>query len=152
MSKGFKIDIKGLTSFSKMNDVVWEAITDCMDDIQEDALKVSKSIAPKDSGDLEKSISSRKYRKKGKIAWFSLKATAENKGFDYAEWTHDKTYNLGKKSRAKRPQRSRFSNHGFRVGKGYMSQVPDALEGDWTKFMQDTVTLRIRVETRKNKK
>lgn len=152
MAKGLKIEATGLKAWDNAGQVVFDAVKDAMDDIRDDFVEASESLAPHKTGKLEKSHYARRYYKNLDRCYFTVSYKAVNKGFDYATWTHDEDYNLGVGSRAKRPARSRFAKGTLKVGKGYMSQVKEASEENWTKFINDNIARKLKVSLMKNGK
>lgn len=152
MAKGFKVSIKGHKAWEKSPDVVYEAVKNCMDDIRDDVIKVSSSLAPHKTGALDSSARARRYYRNLNNCWFSVTFYGDNKGFDYATWTHDETYNLGEGSRRKRPVQGRFAKGALRVGKGYLSQVEQASEKSWKEFIDTNVKKKLRAEVKKKSK
>lgn len=152
MAKGLKIEVKGLDMFKDINNVIYEAVKDCMDDIKDDAVRTASGSAPVDTGKLEKSYFVRSKKVPLKRCDFSLTFRAMNKGFNYAIWTHDADYKLGVKSRAKQPPKSRFAKGTLRVGNKYLTNMTEASEDNWRKFMQDNVSRKMRASMKKNSK
>lgn len=152
MAKGLKIEVTGINAWKDAGQVVFDAVKDAMDDIRDDFVETSESLAPHKTGKLEKSHYARRYYKNLDKCYFTVSYKAVNKDFDYATWTHDEDYNLGAGSRAKRPARSRFAKGTLRVGKGYMSQVKEASEENWTKFINDNIARKLKVSLMKNGK
>lgn len=144
MAKGLKIEVTGMDAFNLSDRVVYEAVRDCMDDIKDDVLAVSKSLAPKKTGKLESSARTRKKYVNLESCSFSITFKGNNKGFDYATWTHDKDYKLGVGSMAKQPKKSRFAKGTLRVGKGYMSQVIESSDKEWLRFISQNVDRKLK--------
>lgn len=155
MANGIKIEVKGLDSFIGADVIVYEAIKDCMDDIRDDLLILATGLAPVDSGKLEKSVSVRRSYNNKKGCSFTISFKAENKGFDYATWTDEADYNLGKKSAEKPLPKSRFAKGSLQVGKGYASNSVDISREGWDKFIKENIdrklTASLRTKSRKNK-
>ncbi|HID0815700.1 TPA: hypothetical protein ACXNW3_001160 [Clostridium botulinum] len=145
MAKGLKIEATGLEAWNDAGQVVFNAVKDAMDDIRDDFKDVSASLTPKKTGRLEKSQYVRRYYKNLEKCYFTVSYKANNPkdGFDYAKWTHDADYSLGDISRSKKPARSRFARGSLRVGKGYMSQVPEASSEGWTEFISKNIERKL---------
>lgn len=152
MSKGFKIDVKGLDAWGDAGQVVFDAVKDCMDDIRDDVSEVSESLTPYKTGKLESSQYVRRYYKNLQKCYFTISYKGENKGFDYATWTHDEKYNLGEGSRAKRPARSRFAKGTLTVGTGYVSQIQEASEDNWARFISTNIGKKLKASLKKGSK
>jgi len=152
VAKGFKIEAKGLRAFSEAEQVVFDAVKEAMDDIKDDVVEVSSSLAPHKTGKLEKSHYTRRSYKNLANCTFSLRYRADNKGFDYASWTHDADYKLGEGSQQKRPAHSRFAKGSLRVGSGYVSQVIDASQEQWDEFVAYTIDRKLKASLKKNSK
>lgn len=150
MAKGFKITATGLEAFKNAGQVVFDAVKDAMDDIRDDVVATTESLAPHKTGKLEKSHYARRYYKNLENCYFTISYKGVNKGFDYAKWTHDENYNLGAGSRRKRPRRSRFAKKPLKVGKGYVSQVIDASEDEWTAFIARNIDRKLKQSLKKN--
>lgn len=150
MAKGLKIEVTGLDMFKDINSVIYGAVKDCMDDIKEDAIKTASGSAPVKTGKLEKSYYVRSKNVELKRCDFSLSFKAVNKGFNYAVWTHDATYKLGAKSRAKQPPKSRFAKGTLRVGNKYLTNMTEASQDNWKEFIQNNVSKKMRASIKKN--
>lgn len=150
MAKGLKIEATGLDAWKNAGQVVFDAVKDAMDDIRDDVVNTSESLAPRKTGKLEKSHYARRYYKNLDKCYFTISYKANNKGFDYATWTHDARYNLGAGSRAKRPARSRFAKGSLRVGRGYLSQVVDSSEEAWANYIGTNIKRKLRASLKKN--
>lgn len=152
MPKELKIEAKGITSWNNASQVVFNAVSDAMDDIREDALKVTQSLAPKKSGALERGIKARRYSKNLDLCWFKITATAYNPkdGYDYAVRMNDSDYRLGKISRSKTPTSGRFTTGmPLKVGTGYMNKYQDySLEGTKT-FIDTNIKRKLRQELKR---
>lgn len=135
----FKITAKGFRSYKKASQEVFNTVKDAMEDIKDDIVDTSESLAPHKTGKLEKSHRIRRNYKNLQNISFTIAYSAMNKGFDYAEWTHNAKYNLGAGSRAKQPKKSRFSNTAFRVGRNYLGKVVDGTRKGRNEFIQHTI-------------
>lgn len=149
MAKGLKIEATGLEAWNNAGQVVFDAVKDCMDDIRDDFIMTTESLAPHKTGKLEKSHYARRYYKNLEKCYFTISYKAVNKGFDYATWTHDEQYNLGEGSRAKRPARSRFARGALRVGTGYMTQVKEASQEGWTEFINQNIDRKLKASVKR---
>lgn len=154
MAKGLKIEAKGLEVWlgTEVEQTVFDAVKDCMDDIRDDFKAVSFSLVPKKTGNLEESQYVRRYYKNLEKVYFTISYKGVHAGFDYASWTHDADYNLGEISRSKRPARSRFAKGSLRVGKGYLSQVKEASEGAWDDFIAENIDRKLTVLLKTSRK
>lgn len=154
MSKGISITATGLDAWKNADQVVFDAVKDCMDDIRDDVNMVTESLTPFKTGTLEAGRYTRRYYKNLDKCYFTISYKANNPkdGFDYATWTHDADYNLGEGSRAKRPARSRFAKGLLTVGKGYMSQVQEKSENAWTEYIRTNVMRKLRASVRNKSK
>lgn len=151
MAKGLKIEITGLKMFEGSEKVVAAAVKESMDIIRMDVVRTSSGLAPVDKGILENDYTERINNTATKSEFIVSYAT-KNKGFNYAEWTHDKNYNLGKKSKVKRPAKSRFSKATLKVGKGYLHNVAIACKDGWTDFINEEVEKAVAANMKKNGK
>ncbi|MFT8313248.1 MAG: hypothetical protein ABF633_03220 [Clostridium sp.] len=152
MAKGLKIEAVGLEMFKDVNEVIFGAVEDCMSDIKDDAVKVASGSAPVDTGKLEKSYYVRTKKVPLKRCDFSLSFRAMNGNFNYAIWTNDETYNLGARSRMKRPAKGRFMKDTPKVGTGYLTNTVELSREGWAKFIQENVARKMRASIRKNSK
>lgn len=150
MAKGLKIEATGLDAWKGSEQVVFDAVKDAMDDIRDDVVATSESLAPHKTGKLEKSHYARRYYTNLQKCYFTISYKGVNKGFDYATWTHDANYNLGAGSRAKQPIRSRFAKGTLRVGKGYLTQVQEASQDGWTAFINATIARKLKASLKKH--
>lgn len=139
-----KITPTGFGKFKGMSKSVFEGVKDAMDDIRDDLVDTSESLAPYKTGKLEKSHRTRRTYKQGKDVSFTISYKAMNRGFDYAEWTHDKKYKLGAGSRAKQPKKSRFSKTAFRVGRQYLKKVVTGTAKGRSDFIQHTINRKLK--------
>lgn len=151
MAKGLKVEIKGIHAFEGADKMVHNAVEDAMDVIRMDLVRTSSGLAPLDKGHLENSYTQKTKNVPSKKAEFEVSFSAFNDGFNYAEWTHNADYNLGVKSQAKRPARSRFSNTSFTVGKGYLLKVAEACQEGWQKFIHDSIQKNLDSKLKNNK-
>lgn len=139
----FNIKARGFDNFKGLSKAVFEGVKDAMDDIRDDMVDTTESLAPHKTGKLEKSHRTRRMYKQGQNVSFTIAYRAMNRGFDYAEWTHDEKYNLGAGSRAKQPKKSRFSKTAFRVGRQYVSKVIKATSKGRNDFIQHTINRKV---------
>ncbi|WP_139356102.1 hypothetical protein [Clostridium felsineum] len=106
-----------------------------MDKIRKDTVKSASGSAPRRTGKLERSYFVTQNNIDLKQCQFSVRFSALNKGFDYADWTHFKTYRLGRISRQKQPPKSRFAE-GLYVGNNYLYNVAESAEINWGNFIR----------------
>lgn len=151
MAKGLKIEITGLRSFEGLDKEVASSVRESMDVIRMDVVRVSSGLAPVDKGHLENSYKETITNTNTKSE-FEVSYAAYNKGFNYAEWTHNEDYNLGKKSRLKRPAKSRFTKATFKVGKGYLHEVAIACKDGWTDFINAEIDKAVDKAMKRNSK
>lgn len=154
MANRFKISATGLEAFKGSEQVIYDAVKDCMDDIRDDVIATTESLAPHKIGNLERSHYVRRYYKNLKNCYFTIsyKAVNPKDGFDYASWTHDEQYKLGAGSRAKTPHRSRFSKRPLRVGRHYVSQVISGSQESWYAFIAKNIDRKLKQSIKKNGK
>ena len=136
--------------FKNGSKAVFEAVKDAMDDIKDDVVAVSSSLAPHKTGKLENSHFARRSYVNLEKCTFSVRYKGDNKGFDYATEMHDGNYNLGEGSLAKRPAHSRFARGSLHVGRGYLSQVIEASQGQWDEFILENVKRKLRQQIKKD--
>lgn len=105
-----------------LNKKVKKAMKEAMLDVTLDLKRVASASAPHDTGYLEKNAQHEVY-----VGSQYLEGTvgfsAVEKGFNYAEWTHDNKYNLGAKSAKKKGGRSKFGSGIVPVGQGYLENA-----------------------------
>jgi len=150
MAKGINIEATGLGAWIGSEQVVFDAVKACMDDIRDDVAEVSKSLAPHKSGKLESSQYIRRYYTNLDKCYFTISYKAYNKGFDYAKWTHDERYKLGAGSRAKRPIKGRFCKATLRVGTGYMSNIVEGSKDSWDDFINTNIERKLKASLKKH--
>lgn len=150
MANMFRVHATGLEAFKDAGQVVFDAVKEAMDEIRDDVITVTESLAPRKTGKLERSHYVRRYYKNLDKCYFTISYKAINKGFNYATWTHDENYNLGAGSRRKRPARSRFAKGTLRVGTGYVSQVIEASQDAWVEHIAETVNKKLNESLDKN--
>lgn len=106
---------------TKLPKYAMSELTKSANDIATDLVRVSMSLAPKSTGQLERSASSH-ITASGSTVNIAVSFTARStKGFNYARKMHDGKYKLGKESQRKKPVRSKFSKKRPKVGPGYLS-------------------------------
>lgn len=153
MAVRFTIKAKGLDAFKNASQAMFDGVKDAMDDVRDDLVTVSSSLAPHKTGTLEKSHYTRRSYKNLQKCTFSIRYKANNPkdGYDYATEMHNGDYNLGKGSQAKQPAHSRFARGSLHVGKGYVSQVVDASQAQWDEYVSYTATRKLKQSLKKKK-
>jgi hypothetical protein len=114
----------------------WREMSDRVDDIREDIIEVAKGNAPRKTGALEDSIKASRRVVQGKSINIKVTATATNRGFDYATWTHEAHYKLGAISASKSGGHSRFGMS-FTVGRDYIGKIEPALHSAYLRYIQE---------------
>lgn len=154
MAVKFTIKAKGLDMLKNASKAVFEAVKDAMDDIKDDVVEVSSSLAPHKTGRLEQSHFTRRSYVNLQKCTFSIRYKAENPkdGYDYSGAMHDSSYNLGEGSRAKQPAHSRFARGSLHVGRGYLSQVIEASEEQWDEYIAYTVERKLKQALQRDSK
>lgn len=106
------------------------------DTVATDLKRVSAGASPKDTGFLEKNHLNLDY---GKDSWVAtIYFDAYNGEFDYAHWTHEAHYNLGKGSLAKPGGSSKFTGH-VSVGRKYLERPLESGKDNYVKHITDGV-------------
>lgn len=101
-----------------------------------DIQRTSADAAPRKEGFLEKNHLNMNY---GKDNWEAeIYFRAFNKGFDYAEWTHEEQYNLGAKSALKSGGDSRFAGH-VNVGTGYLDRTASQGSSSYISHLESAI-------------
>lgn len=118
----FDIKVDFIDNTKLINKKVKKAMEDAMTDIVLDLKRVASMSAPHDTGYLEKNATHEVYVG-SKYLEGTVGFSAVEKGFNYAQWTHDKKYNLGAKSAKKKGGKSRFSSKVVPVGTGYLENA-----------------------------
>jgi len=106
----------------KFSRQVSKNMTTAITDVTLDMKRVASASAPHDTGFLEKNAS-HDIQVGAKYVEGTVGFSARDKGFDYATWTHDATYNLGKKSARKTGGKSKYGAGSVAVGKGYLTNT-----------------------------
>lgn len=120
MVSGIHVELSDNTKrFSKQ---VASSMSEAITDVTLDMKRVSSAAAPHDSGYLEGKADSN-IKVGGSHVQGSVSYTAINKGFNYAEWTHNADYNLGTKSKRKSGGKSKYGSGVVPVGKGYLANT-----------------------------
>ena len=118
-----KVDIKGLKANTQRiikatEQSTFKSMQDCMKDLN----RVASETAPLDEGDLEMSGTNEVHKTgigvQGSVG-FEVWNTEGKEAFNYAIWTHEQTYNLGDKSRAKAGGKG-LSGKSYKVGRKYL--------------------------------
>lgn len=113
-------DVHVKNNFGKVSKAMLRNGKTSFDTVSTDVKRVSAGAAPKKTGFLEKNHLNVEYNRDKWVAHIYFKAT--NRGFDYADWTHEAHYNLGKRSRQKPGGNSRFTGH-VPVGRKYLENT-----------------------------
>lgn len=104
-------------------------------DVVLDLKRISSQSAPHDTGHLEKNkhtIKQGSGSMHGEV-WFE----ATNNGFDYAEWTHEKSYKLGKQSERKARGKSKYASGSVPVGRGFLRNAVELAEDGYIEHIAD---------------
>lgn len=118
----FNVDVDFVDHSKLLNRKVKTAMKNAMTDVVLDIKRVSSLSAPHDSGFLSKSAQHEVYIASQYIEG-SVGFSAMDKGFNYAEWTHEEDYELGKKSKKKKGGKSKFGSGTVPVGTGYLDNT-----------------------------
>lgn len=112
------------------------AMKTAMTDVVFDLKRTASMAAPHDTGYLERSA-----QHTVRVTPESISGTvgfsAVEKGFNYAQWTHDKTYNLGEKSERKQGGNSVFGSGTVPVGTGYLKNALENNREGYMKYLAD---------------
>lgn len=127
----FKMSVSKINKTKLLNSKIKRNLTDAIVDVTLDLKRVASASAPHDTGYLEKNAQHEIYTSGAYIEGTVGFSAIEN-GFNYAEWTHDKDYELGEKSAKKKGGKSRFGSGVVPVGKGYLK---NALENNRNGYM-----------------
>lgn len=128
----FKMSVSKIDKSKVISRQIRQSLTDAIVDVTLDLKRVASQSAPHDSGFLEKNAQHEIYSS-GSYVEGSVGFSAVERGFDYAQWTHDKDYELGEKSAKKKGGKSRFGSGTVPVGKGYLE---NALENNKQGYMR----------------
>lgn len=114
---GIKVELrdKSKQKFNHINKGMRDAFVDVVLDVK----RVSSESAPHKTGYLENNRYHVNMSTRGLEGYVGFEARSK-RGFDYADWTHEKKYNLGEKSKAKRGGRSKYGGGVIPVGTGYL--------------------------------
>lgn len=132
------LSIKGLEIFDELPQEILNAVNEGLDDIAQDLKRVSSGVAPLKTGKLKDSYTHNKSNSGG-VDVHEISYSAYNKTFNYAAWTHDADYKLGKLSKKRIPPLSAYSNEQLKVGKGYLIGTYEILEADYLKHLEEVI-------------
>lgn len=118
----FDVSVDFIDNSKLLNKKVRKAMTDAMTDVVLDLKRVASMSAPHDTGYLEKNAQHEVYIG-NKYLEGTVGFSAVEKGFNYAQWTHDKKYELGAKSAKKKGGKSKFGQGIVPVGQGYLENA-----------------------------
>lgn len=121
----------------KIKGIVRSKSVEGMKTSMKDLQRVASEAAPLDEGDLEMSgfhdVDVHGSEIKGWVAF-----EAYNKSFNYAVWTHEERYNLGKRSQGKSGGAGLSGKH-YEVGKGYLIRPLNGEARTYRGIIQDAV-------------
>lgn len=139
----FNIKLEHSRTYKNASKELFKAVEEAMTDIKDDIVDTSSSLAPYKTGKLEKSHTVKKTIIPLKKISFEIAYNAFNKGFNYAQWTHDEFYHLGEGSKGKRPKKGKFSNKTFSVGKRYLYNATEGVQEKGSKYIEDKMKKRV---------
>lgn len=121
-----------------------QAMKDAMTDVTLDLKRVASQSAPHDTGYLERNASHSISVGRDKLEGVVGFSAVEN-GFNYAQWTHDKQYNLGEKSAMKTGGRSGIGGGGMiPVGTGYLKNTLEKNKRGYIEYLKQSYREAIR--------
>jgi hypothetical protein len=137
VAKEIKFEFVKSKKWDNSNKVIWDSFKKAMEEICEDAKAQSEGMTPHKTGYLETHTTKRWFERRDSACWFEIQFIAHNPrdGFDYAKWTNDETYNLGKGSLRKRPYKGKFAKGVLKVGNHYIERTIEACEDNWEKHI-----------------
>lgn len=130
-----KVSVDVRERFTDMSKAIDRNLTENLKDVVLDVKRVSSQSAPHKTGKLEKNY--HRYSKRGDTLTGEIYFNATNKGFDYAEWTHNGNYELGERSLRKRGGSSKFISGTVPVGAGYLSNTVERGADGYLKHLTD---------------
>lgn len=140
MTKQYNITIEGLEIFDKLQKNSEKAFRSKFTEVVNDVVAVSASRTPVDSGRLEKGHSSDIYFKDNKAeGTVGFYAKNPDTGDNYAPRMHNDRYNLGEKSKNKKPIKSKFNGKPFTVGPKYLESTVDDLLPSYKKAIVESI-------------
>lgn len=117
----------------RMNTILEDAMTDVVLDLK----RVASGSAPHRTGFLERNAQHDISVSNGKLVG-SVGFSAVEHGFNYAQWTHDKKYDLGEKSARKRGGLSGIGHGGIvPVGTGYLENALNMNKRGYLQYLQE---------------
>lgn len=132
----FKMDVDFIDETKMLNKAINKAMKDAMTDITLDIKRVASESAPHKSGFLEKNAEHDVFLGENYFEG-TVSFSAVERGFNYAQWTHDKKYKLGKKSAKKKGGRSRFGTQAVPVGTGYLTNAIEFNEKGYLDYIAE---------------
>lgn len=135
----FSLDVDFVDRTQLLNRNVKRAMTDAMTDVVLDLKRVSSLSAPHKTGFLSKNATHEVYVSSQGIEG-SVGYSAIENGFNYAEWTHNEDYELGKKSAKKKGGKSKYGQGRVPVGKGYLENALEQNRAGYLDHLQEAYT------------
>ena len=125
-----KVNVKNM--MKQINKKLHDGAKEGFDTVALDLKETSSRGAPFKTGHLEANHMNVEY---GSQTWTALiYFVAFNQGFDYGHWTHEATYNLGKKSQAKKGGESKFAGS-VPVGRKYAERTVEQGRENYQQFI-----------------
>lgn len=118
----FRVDVDFVDRTRLLNKRVKSGMRNAMTDVVLDMKRVASMSAPHNTGFLEKNAQHEIFVGSQGIEG-SVSFSAVERGFNYAQWTHDENYELGEKSKRKQGGKSKFGSGRVPVGKGYLENT-----------------------------
>jgi len=135
----FSVDVDFVDRSKLLSKRVKKDMRNAMTDVVLDMKRVASMSAPHDTGLLERSAQHEVFVGSQGIEG-TVGFNAVNKGFNYAQWTHDKSYELGEKSKRKTGGQSRFGSGRVPVGKGYLENALEKNRAGYMEHLQEAYT------------
>lgn len=118
----FRVDVDFVDGSKLISKKVKRAMTEAMTDVTLDMKRVASLSAPHDTGFLSKNAQHEVWVSSKGIEG-SVSFSANRGSFNYAQWTHDQQYKLGKKSAKKKGGKSKYGSGTVPVGTGYLENT-----------------------------
>lgn len=135
----FRVDVDFVDRSKLLNGKVKKGMRDAMTDVVLDVKRVASMSAPHATGYLEKTaqheIAVGSQGIEGSVGF-----SAVQNGFNYAQWTHDASYELGEKSKRKSGGKSKFGSGRVPVGRGYLENALEMNKAGYMEHLQQAYT------------
>ena len=135
MAGSIRAEIEKMVSLDTIRPKISKAIKNSIKSCGVDLLRVAKERTPYKSGDLEKS-GSLTMNVGATVVTAKVGFNIVNEGFNYAVWTNNKTYKLGKLSKeTKSGGRSAMYSGTLPVGTGYLTDTAEKCKAGYEEYV-----------------